>query len=76
MGFGAQILSTLKGQIEDLKGITSDKIPKLKKAASQGKDVFPQLEKLEKLLTTTEKNTQNGTMLLLGTSSLTSAINI
>ena len=35
MGFGAQILSTLKGQIEDLKGITSDKIPKLKKAASQ-----------------------------------------
>ena len=55
MGFGAQILSTLKGQIEDLKGITSDKIPKLKKAASQGKDVFPQLEKLEKLITTTEK---------------------
>ena len=55
MGFGATILTTLKGQIQDLKGITKNKIPALKKAASQGKDVFPQLEKLEKLITTTEK---------------------
>ena len=55
MGFGAGILSTLKSQISDLKNITSNKLPELKKAASQGKDVFPQLEKLEKLITTTEK---------------------
>ena len=55
MGFGATILTTLKGQIQDLKGITKNKIPALKKAASEGKDVFPQLEKLEKLITTTEK---------------------
>ena len=55
MGFGAGILSTLKSQISDLKNITSNKLPELKKAASQGKDVFPQLEKLEKMITTTEK---------------------
>ena len=55
MGFGASILQTLKNQIEGLKNITSTKLPELKKAASQGKDVFPQLEKLEKLITTTEK---------------------
>tara|TARA_B100001113_G_scaffold162766_1_gene133263 strand:+ start:976 stop:1638 length:663 start_codon:yes stop_codon:yes gene_type:complete len=55
MGFGASILSTLKGQISDLKNITSNKLPELKKLASQGKDVFPQLEKLDKLITTTEK---------------------
>ena len=55
MGFGSFILSTLKSQIEDLKGITRNKLPELRKAASQGKNVFPQLEKLEKLITTTEK---------------------